>query len=113
MSFKQGHKLGASKSLTLTITEIMDFLEHEERPKGKLRPALREKIGDLAVHWFKRGFNRGHIESHKHFMEDGIVPELLEFECNRTVSPHQDRELQLKSKIKKKTNKKSVIKRVK
>jgi hypothetical protein len=96
---------GASQSLNKTITEIMDFLADEgERPgpgRGKLRPFLHDKIGDLAERWFKRGFNRGHIESHRAFKTAAKVPRRLEYECSRELSPGQERALTLKSTIKK------------
>ena len=100
---------GPSASLNQTITEIMKHLGDDgPRPGGKgakLRPFLRKKIGDLCERWFKRGFNRGHRESFKYFEAGEPVPRKLEYECSRKLSPGQDRDLSLKSTIKKKPKK--------
>jgi hypothetical protein len=83
----------------------MKFLEDEgarpEPGRGELRPFLHDKIGDLAERWFRRGFNRGHIESRRAFEADAKVPRHLEYECSRDLSPGQERDLTLKSTIKK------------
>ena len=92
---------GASKSLNKTITEIMKHLgDKEDRPRKRLREYLHEKIGDLSEHWFKRGFNRGHIESRKQFKETKTVPRKLKYDCSRKLSPGQNREIELESTIK-------------
>jgi hypothetical protein len=58
--------IGSSKSLSLTITEIMDFLgDTSKRPNVGLRAFLHEKLADLSVYWYKRGVRRGRIESYK------------------------------------------------
>ena len=92
---------GASKSLNKTITEIMEHLGDEgARPPKGLRGFLREKIGDLSERWFKKGFNRGHIESYREFGANQEVPRTLRYECTRKLSPGQNREIALKSIIK-------------
>jgi hypothetical protein len=100
-------KAGASASLNKTITEIVEFIGNDdEQTKGeKLRTTLHQKIGDLAQMWYRRGFKRGHIESHKHFKASDTVPTKLEFECRRKLSPSQERDIVLKSEIKSKHKK--------
>jgi hypothetical protein len=98
---------GAAKSLNKTITEIMEHLGDEgSRPPKDLRRFLRKKIGDLSELWFKRGFNRGHIESHKKFKAADRVPRTLRYTCTRDLSPGQQREVKLKSTIKSKKSRK-------
>jgi len=97
-------KIGASKSLNRTITELMAHMDDDgERPKGDLRKALREKIGDLAESWFRKGFNRGHKEAHRHFEEQGAVPTTLKTKAKRTLAPKQRRKVKLRSTIKSKS----------
>ncbi len=94
-------KIGASKSLNKTITELMAHLgDNGDRPKSDLRGILREKVGDLAESWFKKGFNRGHKEAHKHFEEQGVVPVMLKAKAKRTLAPKQRRNVKLRSTIK-------------
>ncbi|WP_460255566.1 hypothetical protein [Acidiphilium sp. MT5] len=81
------------------------------RPGKGLRQFLREKIGDLAETWFRKGFNRGHRESYAANEQGEGVPTTLEYECTRKLSPGQRRELELSSTIK--TKKKAVKKNVK
>jgi len=97
---------GASKSLNKTITEIMKHLGTDEiRPNNGLRAFLREKIGDLSERWYRRGFKRGHIESHKEFKANARVPRKLQYTSSRNLSPGQDREIELKSAIRKSSKK--------
>ncbi|WP_339426758.1 hypothetical protein [Pseudomonas proteolytica] len=97
-------KIGASKSLNRTITELMAHMGDDgERPKGDLRKALREKIGNLAESWFRKGFNRGHKEAHRHFEEQGAVPTTLKTKAKRTLAPKQRRKVKLRSTIKSKS----------
>lgn len=94
-------KIGASKSLNRTITELMAHMGDEgERPKSDLRKALREKIGDLAESWFRKGFNRGHKEAHRRYEEQGEVPTTLKAKAKRTLAPKQRRKVKLRSTIK-------------
>ena len=85
--------------------EIMEFLEDDtKRPTlgpEMLRFLLHDKIGDLAEWWFRRGFNRGHIESYKKFQAEKAVPRTLEYDCLRNLSPGQNRSLTLKHIMKK------------
>ena len=100
---------GSSASLNKTITEIMGFLKDAgPRPNVGLRPFLHEKIGDLAEHWYSRGFSRGHIQSRKAFLADGKVPRVLEYSCTRNVSPKQSRDIKLRSIYPKKKSSKRV-----
>ncbi len=93
-------KVGASKSLNKTITELMAHLGDDgDRPKGNLRNILREKIGDLAESWFRKGFNRGHKEAHRHYEEQGQVPTTLKTKAKRTLAPTQRRKVKLRSTI--------------
>jgi len=99
---KRDHAAGASKALNKTITEIMAHMGDDgDRPGAGLRDFLHEKVGDLAEGWFKKGFNRGHREAHGHYKEDGKVPKTLKFECRRKLSPKQERDIKLRSTIKK------------
>ena len=103
MSLKKAHAAGASKSLNKTITEVMKFLGDEaERPAKGLRAFLHDRMGDLAEHWYRKGFNRGHRESYEAFKSEGKVPARLNVEKMRNLSPNQERQVSLKSRIKKK-----------
>lgn len=97
---RQHLKIGASKSLNKTISELMDHMGDSDRPEGKLRDVMREKIGDLAESWFRKGFNRGHREAHRHFEEQGAVPTTLKTKAKRTLAPKQRRKVKLRSTIK-------------
>jgi len=88
---------GASASLNETISEIMKFLKATEpRPNAALRDFLREKIGDLGERWYKRGFNRGHRESHKQTRK-GKVPRTLRYDARRKFFRGNRRAVRLKS----------------
>jgi hypothetical protein len=94
-------KAGAAKSLNKTISEIMEFMDDDDkRPAKKLRNFLRKTIGDLNERWFRKGFNRGHIQSFEAFGDDGDVPKVLRYECNRNLFTGQERIIKLKSKLK-------------
>ncbi len=98
---------GASASLNKTITAIMKFLEDDDaRPSQGFRAFLHEKIADLNLHWFRRGFNRGHKESLRHFHDDGEVPAKLRYEGHRTLFTGHKRKLVLKSTLKSTSKKK-------
>ena len=92
-------------SLNRTITEIMDFLGDGSgrAAPGDFRSFLNEKIGDLSERWYRRGFKRGHVQSHKAFTSDNVVPRTLTYECRRILFLGQKRKLVLKSKIKRRT----------
>jgi hypothetical protein len=93
---------GASKSLNKTIKEIIEFLgeNREHRPIKRLRLFLWEKLADLAEKRYKRGFRRGHIESHRKFVETGVFPSTLDYDGEREFFKGQRREVHLTSKIK-------------
>lgn len=94
-------KRGASKSLNLTITEIMQFLkDHAKRPADKLRPYLHRKIAKLGAHWYKRGVRRGHMEVYKEWKKTGRVPITFSFKAEREFYEGQTREVRVTSKIK-------------
>jgi hypothetical protein len=77
-------KAGAAKSLNKTVSEIMEFMDDDDKCRAKeLRNFLRKKIGDLSERWFKKGFNRGHIQSFEAFGDDGNVRR--SFDMNSTV----------------------------
>jgi hypothetical protein len=97
-----GEATGASKSLNKTITELMTFLEKaEKRPVNGLREFLNEKITDLAVKWYRRGFNRGHREVAKQ-MGKGRVPRILRWEATREFYLDNERTVNLRSTLPKK-----------
>jgi hypothetical protein len=99
----RNYTAGASASLNKTITEIMRFLKDEgERPTDGLRDFLREKLGDFAVKWYRRGFNRGHRETDKRCREDRIphVPRVLRYDATREFFTGDERSVSLKSTLK-------------
>lgn len=96
---------GASSSLNKTITEIMNELgQRGRRPNQALRKFLHRKIGDFGGRWYKKGFNRGHIQSYEIFEKDDLVPNVLGYTASRPIFANQKRTIQLKSEIKKKKN---------
>jgi len=100
MAERKGFIAGASASLNLSITEIMEFLGHDgPRPAQELRSFLYEKIADLGVSWYKKGFKRGHIESYAAYKENDKVPRVLRYECERETFVGVVHELSLKSVI--------------
>ncbi len=94
---------GASASLNQTITEIMEFIEDQgPRPGGrgaKLREFLHRKIAKLAEKRYKRGFRRGHIESHKRFVETGAFPKTIRYVGEREFFKDQIRKVDVTSRI--------------
>jgi hypothetical protein len=55
---------GASGSLKKISKAIMRFLkDKKDQPQHGLRDYLNEQLGDLAVKWYRHGFNRGHRET--------------------------------------------------
>jgi hypothetical protein len=103
------HAKGASKSLNLTITEIMEFLGDEDQrtAPGTLRPFLHSKLADLAEKWLKRGFRRGCIEAERDFGELGAFPQTVRYKGKRELFTGQDRAVELNWKSKKATKKPS------
>jgi DNA-binding transcriptional MerR regulator len=96
---------GASKSLNKTIKEITEYLGQKKKHlrRKPLRAFLREKLADLAEKRYRRGFRRGHMESHKKFAETGVVPNTLHYYGEREFFKDQKRKVHLTSKIKTKT----------
>ena len=94
---------GASASLNKTISEIMAFLnDRGRRPGGRgadLRDFLHEKLADLAEKRYRRGFRRGHMESHKKFVDTGVFPNEIDFEAEREFFDGQNRRFHLTSRI--------------
>jgi hypothetical protein len=93
---------GSSKSLNKTIREIKEFLgDNAKRPEGvKLRVFLREKIADLAEHWYKRGARRGHMEIYKEWKAKGKVSRKFRYEGTREFYDGQERRVLIRSRIK-------------
>jgi hypothetical protein len=97
---KNDSATGASASLNLTITAIMEFLDDEgDRPRSGLREFLYDKLGDLAVKWYRHGFNRGHRESAKQ-IKNGSVPRVLRYDATREFFTGGKRTVRLKSTLK-------------
>jgi len=102
---KNDHAAGASKSLKKTTKAIMKFLKDEgDRPQNGLRDFLHDKLGDFAVKWYRRGFNRGHKESGKQ-CDGGKVPSTLRYDATREFFTNDERTVHLKSALKKKRSK--------
>ena len=99
---KDDFAAGASASLKLSIKAIMEFLEDvEKHPRSGLREFLYEKLSDLAVKWYRRGFKRGHIESDRH-IQGGKVPRVLRYDATREFFTGRERTVRLKSTLKRK-----------
>lgn len=94
---KNDFAAGASSSLKQTANEIMAFLGRQDPlPKDDLRIFLHEKLGDLAVKWYRKGFNRGHKESHAQTVK-GRVPKTLRHDATRQFFTGGKRTVHLKS----------------
>ena len=94
-----GFAAGASASLNKTITAMQDFLEDKQgRPSRGLRDYLFAQLGDLAVTWYRRGFKRGHRESHKR-SRNGRTPRILTYEATREFFTGDERTIHLKSTL--------------
>lgn len=65
-------------------------------PKDDLRIFLHEKLGDLAVKWYRKGFNRGHKESHAQTVK-GRMPNTLRHDATRQFFTGGKRTVHLKS----------------
>ncbi len=102
---KNDHAAGASKSLKKTAKAIMNFLNDKgKRPQNGLRDFLHEKLGDFAVKWYRKGFNRGHKESDRQCKKGG-VPRVLSYDASREFFTGDERTVHLKSTLKKKPSK--------
>ena len=94
-----GQATGASKSLNKTISELMKFLKDEgDRPRPPLRAGLNEKIGDLALKWYGRGFRRGHRETSKQSRR-GRVPRILRYDATREFFTGDERTVRITSRL--------------
>lgn len=90
---------GASASLKKTIDEVMAFLgQHGPQPPDNLRDFLHERLNDLAVKWYRKGFNRGHRESHQQTAR-GKVPKILRYDATRLFFRGGKRTVHLKSEL--------------
>jgi hypothetical protein len=91
---------GAASALNRSITEIMEHLADDgSRPHGALRKLLDEKLADLCQRWYRKGFNRGHRESHRAFQRRKRVPCTLRFSATRNFAPRQRRQIILESTL--------------
>jgi hypothetical protein len=101
---------GRAEALNKTITEIMKFMKDSGNrpggPRARLRPFLREKVGDLAERWYKRGVRRGHIQSYEQFKATGRLSRRLLYETEREFFQGQNRQISITSRIKRKSRKK-------
>jgi len=94
---KNDFTAGASSSLKATATEVMAFLgHHDPSPTDNLRDFLYDKLGDLAIKWYRKGFNRGHRESHR-MAAKGKVPKTLRYDATRQFFTGGKRTVHLKS----------------
>ncbi len=88
---------GASASLKKTIDEVMAFLGQQgPQPPDNLRDFLHERLNDLAIKWYRKGFNRGHRESH-HQAARGKAPKSLSYDATRMFFKGGKRNVHLKS----------------
>jgi hypothetical protein len=96
---------GASASLKKTTKAILRFLRNEgKQPRNGLRDHLHNRLGDLAVKWYRYGFNRGHKESDKH-CKNGKVPRTLRYDATREFFIDAERTVHLKSTLKERRSK--------
>lgn len=99
---KNDHAAGASKSLKKTTKAILKFLEDNSNlPKRDLRAFQYEKLGDFAVYWYRKGFNRGHKESER-CSDEGRVVRTLRYDATREFFTDDERTVHLKSTLKEK-----------
>lgn len=90
---------GASKALNKTISAVMQHLEDDgDRPQSELREFLYEKLGDLAVYWYRRGFRRGHREAHRQ-SRNGNVTRVLRRIITREFFTGNERTIRLRSRL--------------
>jgi hypothetical protein len=94
---KNDFAAGAAASLKTTANEVMAVLGHQDPlPTDDLRDFLNEKLGDLAIKWYRKGFNRGHKESHAQTAK-GRVPKTLRHDATRQFFSGGKRTVHLKS----------------
>ena len=67
------HKIGASKSLERTISDLMSFMENDVRPAGGRRDAMYELVASVSEWWAKAAFEWAHAECYKQFTDGGKV----------------------------------------
>jgi hypothetical protein len=102
---KNDYAAGASASLKKTSKAIMRFLnDKKDQPQVGLRDFLYDCLGDLAIKWYRYGFNRGHKESQKQ-SKNGKIPRTLRYDATREFFTGTKRTVRLKSKLKKKQSK--------
>lgn len=99
-------KSGASASINKTISDIEAILDGENlKFAGPKRKELRSQLMDALINaskkWYKKGFNRGHIESYREFLTSKTVPRVLEVNVQREFLPNSKKEVMLKSTVKK------------
>ena len=94
---------GASQSLNLTISELMDFLgDHGPRPSsfdGQLRDFLHEKISDLAVRAFKAGYKQAHQDCVSEYRKGKGFPLVLFYDARPRLSPRKVQSFRFESRI--------------
>lgn len=104
---KDDFAAGASASLKKTISAIEMFLESEgDRPRRGLRAYMFDRLADLAVKWYRRGFKRGHMETAKQ-CKRGSVLRVLRYDATREFFTDSQRTVHLKSTLKKKRRKRN------
>jgi len=94
---KNDFAAGAAASLKKTANEVMAVLGHQDPlPTDDLRDFLNKKLGDLAIQWYRKGFNRGHKERHAQTAK-GRVPKTLRHDATRQFFSGGKRTVHLKS----------------
>lgn len=73
---------GASKSLYKSIDDLEKIAKNklkgiEGELREKFRDEYRKKLLELAIKWYKIGFQRGHKECYSVFKKTGTVPKKL------------------------------------
>ncbi|MDZ5605203.1 hypothetical protein SJI00_20740 [Pseudomonas sp. RP23018S] len=101
---------GASAAISIkkTLTDIENILAGEElsphysaKLRIKLRSALVEAFEAVGQSWYRKGFNRGHLEAYEQALEDGVVPKELRAVKKRQFTRSSiSRKIKLKSVIK-------------
>ena len=95
---------GASSSLNMTITAVMQHMNDEGwRPgpnHGGLRDFLYDKLSELTAKAYKKGFKRGHIECYNAFRQTDAVPRTLAYQARkRRLSPSKQQDISCRSTI--------------
>ncbi len=104
MSNNNPFAAGASASLNRTISEISRLLKGKKMSvagplRTKMRASILRAITTNAERWYKRGFNRGHIESYVQFRINEEVPRKLTKSIIRELPPNNEQKIKLKSTI--------------